>query len=506
LIIRTDASTEAGTGHLMRCIALAQAWKDSGGRAIFITACQGEGLLQRLRQEGFDINTLANTSPHKDDWDVLSGVLAGHPDSWVVMDGYHFDEAYQQRIKRTGNRLLVIDDLGHLKHYNADIIVNQNLNAESIHYSCESSTRLLLGTKFALLRREFLAWRDRKSEVSEAARKILVTMGGSDPGNQTAKVVKALCNIDIPGLEVKVVAGTMNPHIDSLTAATEKCKTHINLVRYAKNMPELIAWADVAIASSGTTVWELLYLGIPSLFLVLADNQRGIAEGLQSRGLGINLGWADDVTVESISGAIKSLLKDADLRAKMSEKARKEVDGVGAARVVAAIKAGGRYGLRLRAVTEDDCRLVWQWANDPVVRAASFNPEPILWEDHQRWFKGRLSDPACYYYLAVDNEDNAVGQIRFDTAGDKAEINVSVAADFRGRGYGAECIRVASQRLFQEAAVSRIYAHIKPENQASISAFKEAGYRMTDVKIARGHDVLQMILDRFEEALNSEGH
>ena len=165
LIVRADASTQIGTGHLMRCLALAQAWKDAGSQVTFITACHSEGLLERLREEGFNLHRLACSYPDAGDWDYTQNVLTISPDAWVVLDGYHFDEVYQQRVKEGGQRLLVIDDMAHLKHYYADIVLNQNLHAEQLKYSCEPQTRLLLGTRYALLRREFLAWRDWQREV-----------------------------------------------------------------------------------------------------------------------------------------------------------------------------------------------------------------------------------------------------------------------------------------------------------------------------------------------------
>jgi len=135
LIIRADANAQIGTGHLMRCLALAQAWKDAGGEVAFITACRSEGLLERFREEGFEVHLLSSSYPDPGDWEVTKNVLARHPDAWVVLDGYHFDETYQQWIKDAGNCLLVmIDDMTHLKHYYADIVLNQNLYAEDSHY------------------------------------------------------------------------------------------------------------------------------------------------------------------------------------------------------------------------------------------------------------------------------------------------------------------------------------------------------------------------------------
>jgi|GEM_PF-317863 len=338
LIIRVDASTQIGTGHLMRCLALAQAWKGDGGKVTFITACQSEGLLQRLREEEFDIHLLAHSYPDSGDWDYTKSILAAHPNAWVVLDGYHFDEVYQQRVKEAKHRLLVIDDMAHLKHYYADIVLNQNLHAKQLQYSCEPYTRLLLGTHYVLLRREFLAWRGGKREIPEVARRVLVTLGGSDPENYTLKVLRALQKIDIPGLEATVVIGVSNPHADVLEAAVGQSRIPIRLISNATNMPELMAWADVAVSMAGTTTWELLFLGMPALFCILADNQYHIAQQVESQGVGKNLGQAENISVQSLVESITSLAKDFNLRAKISENARQIVDGQGGHRVLEALR------------------------------------------------------------------------------------------------------------------------------------------------------------------------
>jgi UDP-2,4-diacetamido-2,4,6-trideoxy-beta-L-altropyranose hydrolase len=499
LLIRVDASTQIGTGHLMRCLALAQAWKDAGNRVTFITNCQSDGLLQRLRDEEFSLHALAGSHPDPGDWDYTKDILAGYPGAWVVLDNYHFDEVYQQQVKEGGHPLLVINDMAHLKHYYADIVLNQNLHAEKLPYSGEPYTRLLLGTRYVLLRREFLAWRDWEREIPGVARHVLVTLGGSDAENHTLKVIQALQEVEVTGLEATVVIGASNTHADELEAAARQGRLPIQLVRDARDMPQLMAWADMAISSAGSTVWELLFMGTPALALILADNQRQIAEEVVKQGAGRNLGRAGAITAKSLAKAITLLLKDFNLRAKISKDAQQLVDGQGAQRVVASMQEGRALGLRLRSVRQKDCRLLWEWANDPAVRAASFSSEFIPWEDHEKWFRTKLSDPSCHYYILLSEEGIPVGQVRFDTSGDEAEGNVSIAPDLRGRGYGALGIQIASERLFRETAVTRIYAHIKPNNNASIQAFTEAGYKTTGTKVIKGHKALQMVLNKDDE-------
>jgi len=339
LIIRADANAEMGTGHLMRCLALAQAWKDAGGGATFITACEGEALLQRLREEKFDVHVLGHSHPDSSDWDYTKNILAAYPSAWVVLDGYHFNEVYQQRVKEAEHRLLVIDDMAHLKHYYADIVLNQNLHAEQLHYSCEPYTRLLLGTRYVLLRREFLGWKDWRRDIPEVARRVLVTLGGGDPENYTLKVIQALQKVDVSGLEATVVIGASNPHADVLEAAIGQSRIPIHLSPNARNMPELMAWADLAVSAGGSTVWELAFMGVPTIALVLADNQQYIVRELNRAGITLDLGWCTGMSSVDIGAAFMQLSRALGVRMEMIQRGQQLVDGRGGQRVISAMVA-----------------------------------------------------------------------------------------------------------------------------------------------------------------------
>ena len=486
----------------MRCLALAQAWKDAGGKTIFITACQSEGLLQRLRNEGIDIHLLSHPHPDSADLEYTKSILASNPNSWVVLDGYHFDEAYQHYVKEASYRLFVIDDLAHLEHYYADIVLNQNLHAEKLHYSCEPYTRLLLGTNYVLLRREFLAWKDWKREIPVTARRVLVTLGGSDPENFTFKVIQALQEVKVPGLEATVVIGASNPHVDTLEAAVRQSRIPIRLICDARNMPELMAQADVAVCGAGTTTWELAFFGIPIVAFILAENQRLVAEQIEAYGLGKALAGKELTSTESVRKAIALLLKDAEFRRRAAAKGRQLVDGQGPQRVLASLAEANRPRLRLRPATVEDCRQVWEWANDPVVRVASFSSEPIPWEEHVKWFETKLHSPGCFFYIVLDDKGIPVGQVRFEVVGSEAEINISIGPRFRGRGYGVEAIRLASELLLRKTGISRLCANIKQNNAESIRAFTGAGYRRVRTELVKGHEALLMILEKDDAPAN----
>jgi UDP-2,4-diacetamido-2,4,6-trideoxy-beta-L-altropyranose hydrolase len=253
----------------------------------------------------------------------------------VVVDGYQFGSEYQQTIKNSGLNLLFIDDYGHAEHYYADVVLNQNISAEEEWYQHrEPYTQLLLGTRYTLLRREFWQWQGWQRTVPPVAKKVLVTLGGADPDNVTLKVIQSLQIVEVEELEAVVVVGGSNPHYENLKMAVQDSRYPIQVQQNVTNMPELMAWADMAISAGGSTCWELAFMGLPSILLILADNQRAIAQKLATLNLAVNLGWHQDVTIEEIGLALRESIGDRPKRETMSKRERELVDGNGARRVV----------------------------------------------------------------------------------------------------------------------------------------------------------------------------
>jgi UDP-2,4-diacetamido-2,4,6-trideoxy-beta-L-altropyranose hydrolase len=338
LLFRVDASTQIGTGHVMRCLALAQAWQDTGRPAIFVMATEVPALEARFRSENFDIEHLSAIPGSIEDAKETIGLAHQLNANWIVLDGYHFGAEYQRILKESGLKLLFIDDCGYAEHYYADLVLNQNICAdENLYPNREPYTRLLLGTRYALLRREFWQWRgwDRTPSIPQ---KILVTLGGSDPDNVTLKVIQALPQVKVEALEAIVVVGGSNPHYKQLQAAVQKFPFPISLKRNATNMPELMAWADVAIAAGGSTNWELAFMGLPSIIIVLADNQKEAVDQLGKMGIVVNLGWHKNVKTRKLLEAISALLIDKNLQHKMTQFAKELVDGEGSKRVLSNLK------------------------------------------------------------------------------------------------------------------------------------------------------------------------
>ena len=335
LVVRAEASAEIGTGHLMRCLALAQTWMDSGHALDVVTGCANPALLARLGREGLRVHSM---TPHEE-MDVLRSLGSAETPTACVLDGYHFGPEYQRTIRTIFHPTMVIDDLADQPAYHADIVLNQNLHAPSLRYPCAPSVRLLLGPKYALLRREFLRWRNWKRQIEPDARRILVTLGGSDLDNVTMTVVRALERCSLKNLEVAILAGAANPHLPELRDWVKARSAHYRLIVCAEDVAPIMAWADFAISAAGSTCWELCFMGLPAAVLTWADNQVLLAQSMALCGAAVNLGPSSDLTAERIVSTITNDLVPLRCRQAMSGAGRQLVDGGGAGRVVGELLA-----------------------------------------------------------------------------------------------------------------------------------------------------------------------
>lgn len=319
----------------MRCLALTQAWQDMGGNVAFSMSDPSKSIESRLRAENVCVEPVLGEAGGEED--ALETVRLGRNKEavWIVVDGYQFDSVYQRSIKDSGLKLLWIDDYGHAAPYCADIVLNQNVYAkEELYKNREFVTRLLLGADYTLLRREFRQWCRAKRVICEKAKRILVTLGGGDPDNVTLTVIEAIGLCDAKTLLVRVVVGATNPHLASLRDACEQSCQQIEVFDNVSDMVSLMAWADVAISAGGSTCWEMAFMGLPNAVVVLAENQRPIAEYLDKRGVSLDLGWHEFVTKEHLAKMLTRLINNKVQRVNMSKCGMDLVDGQGAARIV----------------------------------------------------------------------------------------------------------------------------------------------------------------------------
>jgi UDP-2,4-diacetamido-2,4,6-trideoxy-beta-L-altropyranose hydrolase len=330
ITFRADAYDEIGTGHVMRCLALANACRKMDIATCFISRIKDETLLSHIKQHGHEIKFI--TKGLENNWfDYINSDV-----DWVVLDGYHFDLQDHRRIHETGAKLLVVDDMAKLDEYEADIILNQNFHADTKHYPATNRIKMLMGPRYALLRNEFVEYplEPRRSQ----AHRLLITLGGSDPLGISLLVLDALSKINHIKFEVLLIAGSSNPHFNQLQdTAKQIAQLHGHLIdvqRYTDNMPAVMAWSDLAIIAGGSTTLEVAYMGLPSLVLTLAENQTATVIAMQKLGIAESLGWYNVLDAKAIAFALNRLANDEPRRRSMGVAGQNLVDGLGAVKVI----------------------------------------------------------------------------------------------------------------------------------------------------------------------------
>jgi RimJ/RimL family protein N-acetyltransferase len=293
--------------------------------------------------------------------------------------------------------------------------------------------------------------------------------------------------LTIDRLQIRVVVGGSAENRSVIAEMAKRFSGQVEVMSNVSNMAELMAWADVAIAGAGTTSWEVCLLGLPAVLVVVAENQRVIAEHLAKIGAAVNVGTAEALDCSSLAQITAELMKSQDRRLKMSQSARQLVDGLGRERVRAALLD---RELNLRLARESDCRLLFEWAVDPVARAASFRAGAISWEGHTRWFAERLQDPQSVIYIGENSAGAPVGLVRFQINDESVMLSVSVAPKFRGKGWGRELITFSTRTLARARSVQKIDALVKPENQASVRLFEASGFLLAGKERVADQDAL----------------
>lgn len=331
LVLRADGGAGIGLGHLARSLALAEAWSRAGGRAVFATATADVA-----RAAGVHI-PLADISPLETgaDSEAMARLAREERALWVVCDGYRFDAAYVKRLRDDGLRVLRIVDGQTGEEHQADVLLDQNVGAEQLRYRVNSTTRVLLGTRYALLRETILRHR-RRERASGTVRRVLGFAGGADVAQLAPRFVRAFRVVADAAMRCDVVIGP-----SSATDATALAAAGDDRVAIHRNPADpgtVMAAADLALSAGGSTCWELCYLGVPMAVVAVAENQRRITSGLAAAGAAVDLGWHADLTDPGIVAALEELLADGARRDALSAAARDLVDGQGADRVVAILR------------------------------------------------------------------------------------------------------------------------------------------------------------------------
>jgi len=301
IIFRVDASLQIGTGHVMRCLCLAEALKKRGDDVEFICRQHKGNLINKIRLSGFNVYELElfknskvdiklfhsswlGVTQQKDSFDSIN-ILKKNETDWLIIDHYGLDQDWQKKLKSYCKKIMVIDDIADRVH-DCDLLLDQNFGSSKTKYQglVKKYCTILAGSDYALLRPEFQKWRDyslKRRDNKLKINSILVTLGGVDLDNYTGKVLKQLAECKLgENTKINVVMGVYAPHLKEVQEQAVRMPFRTELKIGVNNMAELMANADLAIGATGSTTWERCCLGLPTIQFSISENQRQIAETL----------------------------------------------------------------------------------------------------------------------------------------------------------------------------------------------------------------------------------
>lgn len=488
--LRTDASERIGTGHLMRCLTLADTLRSGGARTRFVCRPLPAGLAGLVTDRGHELAGLPageaaagsdGDPPHADwlgasqadDAQATLEALSGEPAwDWLVVDHYALDARWESRLRGCTRRILAIDDLADRRH-DCDVLLDQNLHADmQARYArlVPGHCLQLLGPRHALLRREFSDARATLRERGDAIGRVLVFFGGIDAANLTGSALDAL---DTLGLEahVDVVIGAAHPRratLEARCAARPRTTLHVQTT----DMATLIAAADLGVGAAGVATWERCALGLPSLAFAVAANQQALLRDAAREGL-VLAPQVDPSDPAALALQVRALLDNPALRAHLARRGLESVDAQGASRVARVLL---RPEVVVRPATQADARDLFEWRNAPGVRRFSRSDAAIGWDDHCRWLAAVLADPQRVLLVGSAGASPA-GVVRFDIDGAEAEVSIYLAKGQVGRGMGRALLDAAERWLAaHHAGVSLLRAEALAGNDVSHRLFTGCGF------------------------------
>lgn len=362
VLFRADASLQIGTGHVMRCLTLATSLREIGAICRFVCREHVGHMIDLIRQHGYD--TCALPTPelrdHRGRTNAYPGASPSHAAwlgvdwltdarqtercadarfaDWLVVDHYALDARWERAMRSQARHLMAIDDLADRSH-DCDLLLDQNLGREASEYETLTprGCELVIGPSHALLRPEFAKLRERSLARRQRPKlgRLLISLGGVDKDNLTCRILGALRSSPLPAdCVITVVMGAMAPALQIVheQAATMPWATEVLIDVH--DMASLMAESDLAIGAAGGTTWERCCAGLPTLMIVAAENQRGVAAAMENSKAALNLGEATREDFElAMVNAIDRFAHRPDPLRLMSERASALTNGDGASRI-----------------------------------------------------------------------------------------------------------------------------------------------------------------------------
>ncbi|MGY1488091.1 UDP-2,4-diacetamido-2,4,6-trideoxy-beta-L-altropyranose hydrolase [Methylobacillus pratensis] len=492
IAFRVDASVQIGTGHFMRCLTLARELLKQGAEITFICRHSLPALTKLLEQDGINFKQLpasptpfANTSDIYADWlgttqlidaEASIAALSDMKVDWLIVDHYALDHTWEEKLKPHTDKVMVIDDLANRKHQ-CDLLLDQNYyhdGANPYHGLIPQACQLLLGPRYALLRPEFRQLRSQVRLRDNQVQRILIFFGGVDANDYTSKAIDAISTIEHQTFAVDVVIGDQHPNKENIIQACHQVgyQCHIHTTK----MAELIAQSDLCIGAGGSATWERCALGLPTITICVADNQRVLCQNAAQAGLIYLPEWDSQQLTKEIKVHVEAVLKNPFLRKEISQKSIQWIDVHGVERVISYLST---LELTLKVANADDMRSIFEWRNHPEIRAISRNQRAIDWDKHQAWYTCMLSSNKIKLLIAYMDQSE-IGVVRFDLGELSAEISIYLIPGITHNRLGTKLLDATEKWLkLHHPEIHEISAEVLANNVKSQHFFLKNGFTAT---------------------------
>lgn len=511
---RVDASPVIGTGHFVRCFALAEELKSRGASVLFLSRYLDEKFHRWLNNRGIELSLLKKGGmiqrPESYDswlgvsWDqdasevseVLKNRSPIYSIDWLIVDHYAIDWKWEERVSPSVKKIMVIDDLANRPH-KTDLLLDQTRfenGCDDYQHLLPKSCHCLFGPRYALLRNEFREFSLRNKENEEGIDRIFVSFGGVDMFNQTEKVLEAFESLD---LKMDVVIGNLNPHGEQLKKRYAK-KENIIFHTGVEKIARLMARADLAISSAGTLALEECAVGLPLLIIVVAENQRKGAETLAKKGVLIHLGWHERVNKNDIINKFNELNEKHEVLHELSKSAKQYVDGLGASRVANILFRFVKLplapqGFRFELIDggERHTASILKWRNDEKLNRHFIDRRVLTETDQSQFLKDYFLKERFDFILVAEKEGDKkglpVGVFGIKNIRSQPEIGQLIGeTSYLGRGLGLAATEALVRFAFGDLGLERVYARVNEKNASNLGLLKKLNFSV--VKQERVND------------------
>ncbi|MEP0942344.1 MAG: UDP-2,4-diacetamido-2,4,6-trideoxy-beta-L-altropyranose hydrolase [Rhizobiaceae bacterium] len=339
MVIRADATTKIGAGHVMRCLALASEWRRRGGEVALIGAVDAPEVRQRVQvnvDQFLPVDESAGAALEK-----LQSLNVSS--CWIVVDGYHFEDSMLEDYENSGYAVLVVQDGQRVQRVPATAVLAPDVRDLELNRDSFYGRQVFAGPRFRPLRAEFCQARKRR-KIDCASASVLVGFGGADSKNTTARVLEALKVVLRKNDKLFVVLGALNMHEDSVRKALLKLRCKCEVLRDVDNMASLYDLSDVAVSASGGAAWEMAAMGVPSLLIPVAANQIATAKFLEGAGAAVLVDSSEVKEDGELAEKLLEIMTSEELALNMSRAGPKAVDAKGAVRVCDALLSNAVLG------------------------------------------------------------------------------------------------------------------------------------------------------------------